>query len=305
MTDVSTPFASALNVAIAIAKLLKPHCERIQIAGSVRRNKQNPKDVEILVIPKPSLWPFIDELLAMGHIGKATYGATNSTRWGKLYRGIQYDGMKVEIFTAAPETWGNQLLIRTGPGDANQRLMQILNRHTPIRFKDGAVWYSENWRKEGNGWEADDRQQVPLCEESDVFRLLGMAFVEPEARHERMYDQLSKAAHAWPDAREFLSKPKVTEMFAAGSDETHTIEDAALDEMRLAAQRIYMRSLKPSLRQLQNRAEIEAWRRTVGAIQRWSYEALNIGLGYPLGGRCGAACLPLSAWWIERLKAQC
>ena len=43
----------AIEIAEKVKALLLPHCERIEIAGSVRRKKPNVKDIEIVAIPKP------------------------------------------------------------------------------------------------------------------------------------------------------------------------------------------------------------------------------------------------------------
>jgi DNA polymerase/3'-5' exonuclease PolX len=43
----------ALEIAEKVKALLAPHCERIEIAGSIRRKKPDVKDIEIVAIPKP------------------------------------------------------------------------------------------------------------------------------------------------------------------------------------------------------------------------------------------------------------
>lgn len=43
----------AYQIATRIKAELQPHCERIEIAGSIRRNKPEVKDIEIVAIPKP------------------------------------------------------------------------------------------------------------------------------------------------------------------------------------------------------------------------------------------------------------
>lgn len=45
--------AQALAIAEKVKALLAPHCERIEIAGSIRRKKPDVKDIEIVAIPKP------------------------------------------------------------------------------------------------------------------------------------------------------------------------------------------------------------------------------------------------------------
>ena len=46
-------YLKAKEIADSVLQKLKPHCERIEIAGSIRRKKANPNDIEIVAIPKP------------------------------------------------------------------------------------------------------------------------------------------------------------------------------------------------------------------------------------------------------------
>ncbi len=43
----------ALEIAEKTKELLAPYCERIEIAGSIRRKKPEVKDIELVAIPKP------------------------------------------------------------------------------------------------------------------------------------------------------------------------------------------------------------------------------------------------------------
>ena len=42
----------AQEMAEALVELLAPACERIEIAGSIRRKKPNPNDVEVVAAPR-------------------------------------------------------------------------------------------------------------------------------------------------------------------------------------------------------------------------------------------------------------
>ena len=46
-------YSKAKRIADSVLQELKPHCERIEIAGSIRRKKEYPNDIEIVSIPKP------------------------------------------------------------------------------------------------------------------------------------------------------------------------------------------------------------------------------------------------------------
>jgi len=59
-----------------LVALLRPACERIEIAGSVRRGKLEVHDAEVVIIPTPDLLPLTDDLIQYGKAQYALYGET-------------------------------------------------------------------------------------------------------------------------------------------------------------------------------------------------------------------------------------
>lgn len=51
-TKTRWPHAEALEIAEEIKEALAHHCERIEIAGSIRRKKPEVGDIELLFVPK-------------------------------------------------------------------------------------------------------------------------------------------------------------------------------------------------------------------------------------------------------------
>lgn len=47
-----TPLAKIRPIALKLVERLHPYCEKIEIAGSIRRGKPLVKDIEIVTIPK-------------------------------------------------------------------------------------------------------------------------------------------------------------------------------------------------------------------------------------------------------------
>ena len=101
-------------------KLLEPHCERIAIAGSIRREKADVGDIEIVAIPKPY------------DVGLFESGiATVVEKWKKVKgelpckytQRILPDGIKLDLFLVKPETWGLQFAIRTGSADFSYKVL--------------------------------------------------------------------------------------------------------------------------------------------------------------------------------------
>lgn len=156
----------ALDIARRVMGELAPHCERIEIAGSIRRRKPEVGDIEIVAIPKP----YEVDLFASGI-------ALVVNRWPKV-RGelpCKYtqrmlpDGIALDLFFATPENWGLIYAIRTGSADYSHRVL--------------ACGWSRRGYKSVGGMLTRDGVEVPVREERDLFRLAGVEWVEPEARN--------------------------------------------------------------------------------------------------------------------------
>lgn len=159
---------------------LERFCERIEIAGSIRRRSETVKDVEIVCIPKPltDLFgnPFGDELtdyLAIQVMEERSpwrkrAGINNTTVFGRQNKFLTYNGFPVDIFSTTPERWGMTLFVRTGPREWNIRAME--------RFKETGRPAHAYGGVEVNGV----RHDCPT--EEKVFELLGWPLTPPEQR---------------------------------------------------------------------------------------------------------------------------
>ncbi len=88
-----------IHLAEEITGKLKPFCRRIKIAGSIRRGEKNPKDIDIVLIPKNR------EKLAefMKKQGRFLQGGEKKSRW-------KIKGVKVELYYTTKDSWGATLL---------------------------------------------------------------------------------------------------------------------------------------------------------------------------------------------------
>lgn len=233
------PHAEALAVAEAMAEMLRPHCERIQIAGSLRRQAETVKDIEIVAIANDGLLPFLDYLVESGQASKALYGDKGQTRWGKQYRGLLWRNIKIEVFLATRENWGYIYWLRTGPGPANTEVMKLIPGRIPtLRFQDGAAWHSTQWERKGRKWVAPYRQHIEVRDELMMFTLLGMDYVEPEGRTLELYER--KMGQLPPDLAAMTSDRTVTIATGRiGLDDADavdtTVKSASTDEGRALA----------------------------------------------------------------------
>lgn len=202
MSATTTRLARSEATALAweLVALLSPVCERIEIAGSLRRQRESIGDIELVCIPRygaasRDLFNKVvsdgvnvldlecDRLFTLGTIGKR-YDKHGRPRWGSGLKWATYRDVAVDLFPViAPAQWGVDLLLRTGSAAFSRRFV------TPVEkgglcprgyfFEGGALW---RWPTLGDGSPAE---RVDTPEEEDVFRALGLRFVEPCDREVR------------------------------------------------------------------------------------------------------------------------
>jgi len=113
--------------ALEIAQAFGPLCERIEIAGSIRRGKPWVKDIDLVVIPKmksrKSLFGNAAELAETDfYEALCGYFASMTAEGQRLLRGKAWMGSKlisVDVYVATEESWATLLLIRTGSAEHN------------------------------------------------------------------------------------------------------------------------------------------------------------------------------------------
>lgn len=184
MTKIKRPLADLLPVAEKLADELRPFCERIEIAGSLRRRVAEVGDIELVAIPQMDLVN-----VGTGEMNLFTgQPETKSTQinrlwahlesnpridWkkrGQKYRQFLLHGTQIDLFTAKPGNWGWIYLIRTGSAKFSHHVAGQLN----------AKGYTsrEGWIEPKVGCRG--RRQTP--KEEDVFQLAGMKVVDPVMR---------------------------------------------------------------------------------------------------------------------------
>lgn len=179
------PRAVALGVASKICAALDGACERIVVAGSLRRGRADVGDVEILFVPKfqrvaVDMFATADrnlaeagiaDLLAIGDLRKRA-SVTGGQVWGKLNKlAVHHSGVPVDLFTASSENWWNFLVCRTGPAGSN------------MRIATAAKARGYRWNPYGAGFtRLADGASFPMATEEAVFDFVGLPFLPPEGR---------------------------------------------------------------------------------------------------------------------------
>jgi len=144
--------AYARALAEVLVDLLRPACQRIEIAGSIRRQKPNPNDIEVVTIPRFALpeqlvmedpgcragtialdervnelneqcdWLFRQGILEKRPDTHGRYCWGTGIKRAVFFQGNDY--APVDLFQViAPVQWGLIYAIRTGPSDFNHLLV--------------------------------------------------------------------------------------------------------------------------------------------------------------------------------------
>lgn len=172
-------------IAEILVRLLEPFCDRIVVAGSLRRGKPSVGDIEILYIPKfeqrkRELFDIaivdlseerIRELLTSrvlvkrpSKIGVFTWGPQNKLA---IHVG---SGIPVDLFATTEENWFVSLVIRTG------------SKETNLSLTSGAIALGRKLHAYGSGVTHRDGTIERATSEQHVFDLCGVKYKEPDRR---------------------------------------------------------------------------------------------------------------------------
>jgi DNA polymerase (family 10) len=157
----------AFSLAKKIVAELAPACDRIEIAGSLRRNRPQVHDIDIVGLPSGdgSVWRTALENMV-------TRGSLIPVRRGdkvQCYIAAK-TGIRVDIYRAEQRTWATLLLIRTGSREHNIRLAQ---RARELGMK---------LRASGDGIETGPGDVLDVHSEEEIFSLLKLPYLIPEQR---------------------------------------------------------------------------------------------------------------------------
>jgi DNA polymerase/3'-5' exonuclease PolX len=202
------------QIAERLVREMRPYCERIEIAGSVRRRKVEVKDIEIVAVPKWDVPPVEEQVRLL--FGSPPRSANANTlhfwamklagvRWikpgtsqivawtprpeGKYWRGLVPtsgdDPIKLDLFLAEPENFGLIYLIRTGAAEFSAAILGHAKNRTSYQTEKS--YYEDRPELKGKpegGWlvEKATGRRIEVRDERDVFELLGLQFVEPPLR---------------------------------------------------------------------------------------------------------------------------
>lgn len=167
------------DIALKMQETLAPHCEQIEIAGSIRRGKENPNDIDLVAIPKREVVQgelFSSDSGGHGPLYRIHQEYVKAVdQWTRLkgqadglYTRREVDGAAVDIYRAVPDNWGLILTIRTGSRRFNvEVLLPALTRQglhvTGGRLMQGTFG-------------------IAVSDEKALFSWAGLEWIRPEDR---------------------------------------------------------------------------------------------------------------------------
>lgn len=195
-----------LELALALRATLAPACARIAIAGSIRRGKTAPKDIELLAIPHIAHSEQFDlfgeaydvgevneleGLIAMLIAGNEWEFDTIVKRNGPRYKRLWHREAHIacDLFITDEKRWGAIYTIRTGPADFSKALAGLALQRGMF-VEEGLVHRHRRHYKQQNGESValpcprGDKCSliVPTPEEEAFFEALGVPAWAPEER---------------------------------------------------------------------------------------------------------------------------
>lgn len=162
-------------IAEQIKAVLESLCDRIIIAGSIRRQKPEPSDIELVCIPKYvagvdmldakiQTMIYFDMLgYRLNKLGKKMYGPKN-----KLLVHVP-SGIGVDVFSTDEQCWPVALVVRTGGKVTNQRISMAA-------IKKGLRFHAY-----GRGFTGPNGEII-CHSEREVFEAVNFRYLEPEER---------------------------------------------------------------------------------------------------------------------------
>lgn len=170
-------YAEAKRLADQLLAELAPVCERIEIAGGVRREKPECHDIELVAIPR--MEPIKDIFSERAGSRNLLNEFIESQgyfvdRGGDRYKKIVLPEICCDLFIVLPPAqFGVIMTIRTGPWEFSKRIV------TPRKF--GGCLPSDYHVKNGAVLNAYD-QIIPMPEEINFLDFLGLGWIEPKDR---------------------------------------------------------------------------------------------------------------------------
>lgn len=168
-------FEEATPIVEKYLELLKPKCERIEPAGSYRREKKFINDIEFVCIPstmqiEDGLFGFKEERAPEFIKLVDSFVRVKGNGEGKYTQLILPEGgIHLDLFMTTKDQWGVIFMIRTGSAAFSQRMV--------TECKDNGYYVQDGFL-----WRKRDNVMIPVPEEEDFFSITKLPYIKPYAR---------------------------------------------------------------------------------------------------------------------------
>jgi DNA polymerase (family X) len=149
-------------LALRVQGTISPLCDRFQLVGSIRRKRVSVGDIDFVIVTSDANW---NKLLQSLKIPKAICAGPSVIKFNFPFEDKIF---QVDFYRATEQTFGIQMLIRTGSADHNMFLASC------AISKGFRLKYSEGLLKDENVIAGDT--------EDSVFEALGLPCPKPEER---------------------------------------------------------------------------------------------------------------------------
>ncbi len=193
---------AALRVASEVATRLRPACEKVALAGSLRRGKDQVHDIEIVIQPHFDTNLLGERLVSYGELDAVIKGLvedgtlsldTQVLRNGRKLKRFIANALDApfEFYIASARNFGAIHTIRTGDKDFSRALVTSVEiggfmPATCAQIK-GSLWqfpsamYAQAARSAA---ETSNGTVIPCPTEKEYFAALGLPWIAPEDRHQ-------------------------------------------------------------------------------------------------------------------------
>jgi DNA polymerase (family 10) len=163
------PLAEALDIAANVVAVLGPHCLKIDVAGSIRRQSPTIGDLEIVCLPDHD--PLESTPLFAGGFAQAVeqWPGLKGSPDGRYTQPLLPSGLTLDLFMPHSDSYGLILAIRTGSADWSHKKLAI-------------AWVCAGFHSEGGLLRREDGSVIPCRTERELFDVIGLPWVEPVDR---------------------------------------------------------------------------------------------------------------------------
>jgi len=118
----------AQKTAEEFVELIRPYCSKIEVCGSIRRKKDDVKDIDIVITLKNS------------HLPIGLIPGIIIVKKGKKLIELEYKRKQIDIYIATDENFEVLKMIRTGSANFNKMLcMKAIEKGWRLKFDMGLV----------------------------------------------------------------------------------------------------------------------------------------------------------------------